>query len=848
MQPNKIASFLAQRWARLLPVRNGTLAREHGQAMLRVIVSVVVTFYLLNSHGSIASIVNLPAWAVFAFTYVTCAVLLSWMIGRSTTAPAWRRYLGNVADVSAITYLMIASDTAGMPLFLLYLWITLGNGFRFGSRALLVSATLSLVGFGIVVSVSEAWQTHAVFATSAMLSLLILPMYTAHLITLLNNAVQRAEDASAAKSQFLARMSHELRTPLNGIVGAADIIEGGRRISPEERSLLQVIRESVEVSLRQIDNVLDFAKLEAGKLVLEKTDFDLHAVINSAVNIVRPRAVQKGLHCVVQISPNAPFRLIGDSHHLRDICLNLLSNAVKFTDQGQISIVVSAKHETDTATRLRFEVRDSGIGIHADAIAHIFDSFTQEDSSTTRRYGGTGLGTSIAKQLVELMDGHIGVTSIKGQGSVFWFELPFGKQASELVLRLPTARTLLLAQDETINAHYGKALAALDANLVHVSSADEAISALARAIRLDNPIHALLIEPSAIRQEAAREDLYDKAISAKVAIIAVGDGAEASPRSLYSADLDRTASVLQLYNAIHAAPLYSAATNSGVVTVAPWLWNRRETAQGRILVADDNRTNLMIVSRILEQAGFEVDTANSGTTALEKMCLQRYRVAILDMHMPGLDGTAVLRRFHLLRPRSQLPVIVLTANVTLEAQQACAEAGADAYLAKPVTAANLLAEVDRLISESQLKTLPTALSVGDEPAETEEKLLDVGVLAELDRLYHNPRELAALVQEYGREGGLLLERIAGACSARNYAGFCDSVHSFKSNAANVGALKLVQVCRSAEATGIIDFRRDPAALLEKMRATFIETLTALNDLLRVAPTVATRDIEQSTQQ
>jgi two-component system sensor histidine kinase RpfC len=302
----------------------------------------------------------------------------------------------------------------------------------------------------------------------------------------------------------------------------------------------------------------------------------------------------------------------------------------------------------------------------------------------------------------------------------------------------------------------------------------------------------------------------------------------------YSAALAPTADKSLIAAALHASPTRTPAAEGRVVSVAPWLWGRNQGARPRVLVADDNRTNLMIVRRMLEQAGYDVELAETGDQALDRLYAGNYRLAILDMHMPGLDGTSALRQFRTMRPRSRLPVIVLTANATLDAQRECAEAGADAYLAKPVTAADLLAEVERLVQPNQVESLDTRRTreTSDAAGQADKsEVLDVGVLAELDRLYSDPHEMALIVNEYEREGHELLGKIGHSCATRSHPGFCDAVHALKGNAANVGAARLMEVCQHAESGGLVQFLRERDALFARMQEAFDETLAALRRLV-----------------
>ena len=833
---------LAQLRHRLLPLRGGTLGREQGQALLRVAIAVAGTVYLIIALDPFTTR-PLPFWLWICVAIIAYSSVILLLTLRANESSPRRHIAGNVIDIAATTYVIAQTGEAGVPFFAVYLWVTIGNGFRFGIPALMVSAILSVIGFGVVISVSELWQQNLSLAGGVLFTLFVIPLYSAHLIRMLNAALRRAKEASAAKSQFLARMSHELRTPLSGILNTADLLRGSRRLSPEERSLLDTIEDSVNVSQRQIDNVLDFSKLEAGKLILEKTDLDLHTLLNGTASMVRPAASQKRLQFLVRISPDVPYQLIGDSHHLRAILLNLFSNAVKFTEQGAVWLDVTKKEDDPQRVTVRFEVRDTGIGISPEAQEQIFTSFVQEDSSTTRRYGGTGLGTTIAKQIVELMGGRIGVDSVKGRGSTFWFEIPFEPQAgTEAENNLPAdGRVIMLSEDPKRVKPFQQIL---PEQLAHSQSVDEAIEVLTRTIRLGNPVHMVLVdETMAIDPDGKHicTDLCEKAYAANVPMILITDDPPMIERLRewgYSAVLPGTPESWLVHNVLHASPSQLFRSDENLVTVAPWHWTGSEGVRPRILVADDNRTNLMITRRILEQANFEVDAVEAGDEALERLYAGGYRLALLDMHMPGLDGTSVIRQYRLMRPRSPLPIIMLTANASFEAQQESAEVGANAYLAKPVKARQLLDEVKLLLDETQVEVLPFAdqrrRSGSGEIDIDAEVVLDISVLAELDRIYSDPRELAHLVQEYEREGGEILQRIAEACRSHNHPAFCDAVHALKSNAANVGARRLMAVCSEAGVISIVEFNQYRARFLARLQEGFTGSLAALRELARSA--------------
>lgn len=846
---SKYTIFLGKVRRKLTPQRADLLGREQGQAILRVAVATTVLAYFSIAHQSSLDLSQgLPHWLIFLTVFLVFSLAIVLHATRDKTSSLFRRILANVADVGAVTFLMISTGETGAPLFVIYLWVTLGNGFRFGLAAMAISAALSTVGFGVVMVMSEVWRTHEVLAAGIMSALIILPAYTAHLIRQLHMARQRAEQASAAKSQFLARMSHELRTPLNGILGTTDILRNSRRLATEERGLLDVIQESVDVSLRQIDSVLDFAKLEAGKLVLEKTEFDLHRLLNATVRMVRPAAAEKNLRLFTRISPDAPFRLEGDPHHLREILLNLLSNAVKFTEKGYVSVQVEPVSVKPGETRLRFEIRDTGVGISPDALERIWESFTQEDTSTTRRYGGTGLGTTIARQLVELMDGRIAVSSIKGRGTVFWFEIPFRSQprfsAADAVF--PHGHVLLLSGSTEMADRIQRLTQAGSGRLLAVASVADAIAALARGIRLGNPWHILLVDEASIIGTARMrglDELAARAMEAQTPRYLLTDSEhdlEQLCESGYAGTLPRQLSVELLASVLHASPHHDETGSQPpqVVRVEPWAWGRGSRTARRILVADDNRTNRLILQQMLESAGYEVDTVDDGEAALERLAAGGYKAAVIDLHMPGLDGIDLLRRYRLMHAGGKIPVLMLTADVTLDAKTECAEAGADAFLTKPVSADALFSMLDRLIQDSDVHVLGPALDgVSDtSPNADDDKVLDVSVLAELDRLWRDPIRLTAIVEAFEAEGEALLTRIAEAVVARNHSAFAEWVHALKGNAANVGAVQLMQACRSAEALGILEFRREGAGMMRELRECFALTQQALRELVLPATT------------
>jgi two-component system, sensor histidine kinase RpfC len=815
------SKLLRNLWGRIALRRADILGREQGQALVRVVVSLTVIGYLLIRHAPLDFTQAPPFWLIFVTVFLVFSLVVALSALRARRSSLVRRVAANVADIAAVAYLMSSTGEASAPLFVIFLWVTLGNGFRFGLTAMGISALLSIAGFAVVITTSDFWLQHQTLAAGVMVALLVLPAYAAHLIRQLHRARERAEEASAAKSQFLARMSHELRTPLNGVLGTTDLLRNNRRLTSADRELLGVIQESVSVSLRQIDGVLDFARIEAGKLILEQAEFDLHHMLHAMVRLVSPTAREKNLRLLVRISPQVPYRLIGDAHHLREILLNLLSNAIKFTHSGYVAIQVEPVDITDNTARLRFEIRDTGIGIATEALGRIWESFAQEDTSTNRHYGGTGLGTTIAKQLVELMNGKIAVSSIKGRGTVFWCDLPFQRpsRSQTEMAAVAGARVLLLSTNDVTIQHVQQSIANYRGTMLATPTVAEAVAALGRGIRLNNPWHVVLVdERTAVTAGDLHraDELVAKALITQTPLYLITN----TPRDVeqlcewgYAGLLPLLPASTTLANAIHASPHYNAHTDdaSGVVHVEPWVWGREAKTAARILVADDNRINRLILEQMLESAGYEVDIVSDGETALRRLVAGRYQAAVLDLHMPGLDGDDLLRRYRLMQAGVRMPIVMLTADATFGAKSDCADAGADAFLTKPVTAEILLSTLERLIHERQVRQLPVPAPAADGALDDDEKpVLDVSVLAELDRLCRNPVKLMAVVETFETEGETLLAHIAETVAAHNHSAFMEWVRALKGNAMNIGAMRLAAICQQAEVGGVLDFRQHGA--------------------------------------
>ena len=424
----------ARRWSTLSPYQN-LVAMAHRpeleQTSLRVFIAGIVMVYLFwysFRDGAVSQSEEMVLLvSVLFFAFGLALMLRVLLTARPSVA---RRYLGMVADNAVTSFCLMQMGEGGAVVIGVYLFITFGNGFRYGRRYLHVCQGLGVAGFTLVLALSDFWSHHVAIGTGFLIGLLILPFYVGVLAERIENAKKRADEANQAKGRFVANVSHEMRTPLNGVIAMADILRE-TSLSEAQREVVETMTTSAQLLLAQIEDVLDLSKIEAGRVHIDAKPFNLARLLSSAVKVVLPQARYKGLDVRTEIALQAQEWFEGDAHHLHQVILNLLSNAVKFTQQGTVTLAASFVESPSDASLVRIEVRDTGIGISPSKQAAIFEPFAQADDSVTRIYGGTGLGTTIARQLVGLMGGTIGLDSDLGKGSVFWVELRLKNSAPQ---------------------------------------------------------------------------------------------------------------------------------------------------------------------------------------------------------------------------------------------------------------------------------------------------------------------------------------------------------------------------------------------------------------------------------
>jgi two-component system sensor histidine kinase RpfC len=843
---------------------------EHEQAALRIVIVGLVLGYMALFHGSPANWSNVD-WTIIlglsGFFIVAIAIFIAICIWPERNLH--RRLIGMMADNGGATWYMCLAGEYGFSMIGVYLFVTFGNGFRYGRRYLFASQVLCLIGYTAVLLFVPYWQNHRSAAVGLLIALIVLPVYVSTLLKRIQEARSKAEEANLAKTSFLANMSHEMRTPLNGIVGVVDLLKT-TALSSQQVELVGLLRHSISVLRSLVDDVLDITKIEAGRLTIEVAPFDLHACVNGLIQLLRPHAEAKGLQLNALVDPALEYRLRGDSHHLRQILLNLLGNAIKFTERGEVTLSVRLQQETSEGVTARFEVKDTGIGIPPDALSKIFERFVQADQSTTRKYGGTGLGTTIAKQLVELMGGSIGVESTVGEGSLFWLELPllrdqaqaesFSQQAGEDEVT-KGAITLVVAApgfaDTTSSLRsIGERFEVVGASSVGAKlEALQSAGIVVRAIVASCPIEqACAVFNAAVQRLAA----------ARVALIYVANGEvsvidRARVNSINGAFALAYPTPKLIANAIHSIRAGIDADQAASADLNAVL--NRDRAALKVLVAEDNATNQKIIRQLLENAGYEVVLATDGEMALDLYESENPDLAILDFNMPQRSGIEVIQAIRAMEPPNhRMPAAILSASVTVEARRRATNAGADEFLGKPFDAAALIQQIDRLAgrvsAETKSKRVTTkkrdekpnlpalAFRTGGGEAKSgsyrtnlsvvarEERLVDQNRLMQLEDIARDRSFLAELINGFIADVDAILMKCQSPVAEGDSQRIADLMHSLKGAAVGVGADRLSHLANELDRAALSQVpTSELKAGLDRIQGCFDSTSAQLKQYL-----------------
>nr|WP_240125804.1 ATP-binding protein [Thermomonas alba] len=664
----------------------------------------------------------------------------------------------------------------------------------------------------------------------------------------LTRAKQAAEAAAMAKGEFLATMSHEIRTPLNGIIPMLDLLANSR-LSPDQQEILRTAIASAQQLLRIVDDILDYSKLEANRLELETTAFNLRELLQSVITLMERSAAAKNLHLTLYIDPAVRLPVRGDPVRLRQVLSNLVSNAIKFTERGSVTVTVKRIGETPAQHLLRFEVQDTGIGIEPEVRDKLFQPFSQADASTTRLYGGTGLGLVISQRIVALMGGKIGVESQPGLGSTFWFEIPLLKIAGDMPTQqqdLYGGRVLLITTDSRLRMRLTTLLPNWGLRVTTVENTHDALERLRQAHAQGEPwrYSVVLADLSSIRSTALslarnleRRQQYGDARLVylrgdDVTSLDLPVSATIIPRNVEDVDLRAALSrsgVAWAQHDPHPAPVQQSTPDEAKTA---------STHAPRVLLVEDNPVNLMVAQRLLQVLGAECETAGNGQAALEKLESGQYDLVLMDCQMPVLDGYTATRKWREIeqqrKPARRMPIVAMTANAMAGDRQKCLDAGMDDYLAKPVTRAELEQCIKRW-KDSRMRVPETpppesSPASADQPTGRAPSVLDGNVLGELREVLGD--EVDNIISVYLEDAPRLIAQLERAAVTSDPIALRVTAHTLKSSSANVGATTLANAARELEHGARDGTLTDPASAVAAIVTEFERVRAALQSQLK----------------